>query len=394
MIKKKLNTPVVKVGKVALGGKNPIVIQSMTDTDTADAKATAKQAIELADAGAEMVRMTVNTNFAAAKVPEIRKILDAHGYKDLPLIGDFHFNGHILLKDFPEMAKTLDKYRINPGNVGKGDKNFSEIIKIAAANNKPVRIGVNWGSFDKKITMDAMISSAIRSAELAEKLGLKQNQIVLSVKMSIVQDMVKAYQLLVEKMQKNKHLYALHLGLTEAGSGIQGLISSSAALAILLQQGIGDTIRISLTPTHGEPRTKEVEACKTLLQSLGLRYFSAQITSCPGCGRTDSAFFQKLTKKINEAIEKKLPAWLKKYPQIAKLKIAIMGCAVNGPGEARYADIAISLPGRMEKKVAPVYIKGKFIKSLQGSKIPRQFIQLLEDHLLFANRGKSGIFHP
>ena len=377
----RLNTPTVFVRSIKIGGQNPIVIQSMTDTDTADAKATAKQCMQLVDAGAEMVRMTVNTNFAAAKVSEIRKILNAHGYKDLPLIGDFHFNGHILLKDFPEMAKTLDKYRINPGNVGKGDKNFSEIIKIAVANNKPVRIGVNWGSFDKKISMEAMVSSAIHSAELAEKLGLKQNQIILSVKTSTVQSTVKAYQLLVEKMQKNKHLYALHLGLTEAGSGIQGLISSSAALAILLQQGIGDTIRISLTPTHGEPRTQEVKACKSLLQSLGLRYFTPQITSCPGCGRTDSAFFQKITKEINAAIEKKLPTWLKKYPQIAKLKIAIMGCAVNGPGEASHADIAISLPGRMEKKVAPVYIKGRFVKSLQGQKIPRQFIQLLEDYI-------------
>ncbi|MEK7548054.1 MAG: flavodoxin-dependent (E)-4-hydroxy-3-methylbut-2-enyl-diphosphate synthase [Patescibacteria group bacterium] len=391
----------VLVRGVKIGGQNPIVIQSMTDTDTADAKATAKQCMQLADAGAEIVRMTVNTQFAAQKVPEIRKILDANGHKDLPLVGDFHFNGHILLKDFPKMAKTLDKYRINPGNVDNSDKhsrNFSEIIKIAIGNNKPVRIGVNWGSLDqdlltnlmtknarlskpksdKDVIVDTMVESALRSAELAEKLKLKQNQIVLSVKMSVVQDAVKAYQLLVDKMQKNKHLYALHLGLTEAGSGLQGLISSSTALAILLQQGIGDTIRISLTPTCDQPRTKEVEACKTLLQSLGLRYFTPQITSCPGCGRTDSTFFQKLTKEINTAIEKKLPAWLKKYPQITKLKIAVMGCAVNGPGEAKNADIAISLPGKTEKKIAPVYTKGKFVKTLSGKNIPEQFIKLVQ----------------
>lgn len=378
---------------VKIGGKNPIVIQSMTDTDTADAKATAAQCMQLADAGSEMVRLAVNTNLASAKIPEIRKILDAKGYKNLPLIGDFHFNGHILLKDFSEMAKTLDKYRINPGNVGGKDKynhNFSEIIKIAVSNNKPVRIGVNCGSLDARLAkpksegdviISAMVESAIRSAESAEKLGLKQNQIILSVKMSDVQDMVKAYQLLAERMQKNKHLYAIHLGLTEAGSGMQGIVSSSAALAILLQQGIGDTIRVSLTPEHGGPRTKEVEVCKTLLQSLGLRYFKPQIISCPGCGRTNSAFFQKLTKEINEKIEKKLPAWQKKYPQTAKLKIAIMGCAVNGPGEAKNADIAISLPGKTEKKVAPVYIKGKFVKTLSGNKIAEQFIKLIENLL-------------
>lgn len=377
----RLNTPTVFIRGIRIGSKNPIVIQSMTDTDTTNAKATAKQAMELADSGAEIVRVTVNNDFAAAKIPEIRKILDAHGYIDLPLIGDFHFNGHILLKNYPEMAKILDKYRINPGNVGKGN-NFSEIIKIAVANNKPVRIGVNWGSLMNENACNAMVKSAIHSAQSAEKLGLKQNQIVLSVKTSTVESTVKAYQSLVEKMQKNKHLYAIHLGLTEAGSGIHGLISSSAALAILLQQGIGDTIRISLTPARNESRTREVEACKTLLQSLGLRYFTPQITSCPGCGRTDSAFFQKLTKEINAAIEKKLPAWLKKYPnsttKIAKLKIAIMGCAVNGPGEASHSDIAISLPGRMEKKVAPVYIKGRFVKSLQGQKITEQFMEILE----------------
>lgn len=402
----RLNTPTVEVGGVKIGCKNPIVIQSMTNTDTSDAKSTAKQIIELADAGSEIVRMTVNTNLAAPKVPEIRKILDAKGYAKIPLIGDFHFNGHILLQEFPQMAKTLDKYRINPGNVGYGDKhdyNFSTIIKIAIENDKPVRIGVNWGSLDqdlltemmnknsklikpksdKEVIINAMVESALRSAILAEKLGLSQNKIILSVKMSIVQDMIKAYELLAEKMLKNKHLYALHLGLTEAGIGMQGLVSSSAALAILLQQGIGDTIRISLTPTPTQPRTKEVEACKTLLQSIGFRHFKPQVTSCPGCGRTDSHFFQELAEEVNSHITKILPIWQKKYSKnadkIAELKIAVMGCVVNGPGESKHADIAISLPGRMEKPVAPVYIKGKFVKSLQGKKIPQQFIQLLED---------------
>lgn len=404
----RLTTPVVTIGNVKVGGQNPIVIQSMTNTDTSDAKATAQQAMELADAGSEIVRMTVNTNLAAPQVPEIRKILNDKGYKTLPLIGDFHYNGHILLKEFPKMAKALDKYRINPGNVGYGEKhnyNFGTIIKIAIDNNKPVRIGVNWGSLDqdlltemmnknsrliqpksdKEVIIDAMVESALRSAELAEKLGLTQDKIILSVKMSIVQDMIKAYELLATKMQKNKHLYALHLGLTEAGVGMQGLVSSSAALAILLQQGIGDTIRISLTPTSTQPRTKEVEACKTLLQSLGFRHFKPQVTSCPGCGRTDSHFFQELAEEVNSHITKNLPIWQKKYPKsaqkIAELKIAIMGCVVNGPGESKHADIAISLPGRMEKPVAPVYIQGKFVKSLQGKKIPQNFFKILEDFI-------------
>lgn len=404
----RLNTPTITVGAVKIGGKNPIVIQSMTNTDTADAKATAKQIMELADAGSEIVRMTVNTNLAAPKVSEIRKILDAKGYEKIPLIGDFHFNGHTLLEDFPQMARTLDKYRINPGNVGYGDKhdyNFSKIIKIAIENDKPVRIGVNWGSLDqdlltermnknaklsnpksdKEVIINAMVESALCSAVFAEKIGLPQNKIILSVKMSIVQDMLKAYELLAEKMSRNKHLYALHLGLTEAGVGMQGIVSSAAALAILLQKGIGDTIRISLTPTPTQPRTKEVEACKNLLQSMGFRHFKPQVTSCPGCGRTDSHFFQELAEEVNSHITKILPIWQKKYTKsadkIAELKIAVMGCVVNGPGESKHADIAISLPGRMEKPVAPVYIKGKFVKSLQGKKIPQQFIKLLEDYV-------------
>lgn len=397
----RLTTPEVDVRGVKIGGKNPIVIQSMTNTQTADSLATAKQCMELADAGSEIIRLTVNTQFAAQSLPEIRKILDSKGYKYLPLIGDFHYNGHTLLTEYPKLAKTLDKYRINPGNVGYGDKheyNFGTIIKTAIEHNKPVRIGVNWGSLDqdlltemmnknakiknprsdKEVIIDAMVKSAITSAQLAGKLGLSQNKIILSVKMSLVQDMVAAYELLAQLMQKNKHLYALHLGLTEAGSGVQGLISSSAALSILLKEGIGDTIRISLTPTPTEPRTTEVEACKALLQSLGLRYYKPLITSCPGCGRTDSSFFQDLAKEVNDHVTKKMPVWQKKYPGVAQLKIAVMGCVVNGPGESKHADIAISLPGKLEKPVAPIYIHGKYVKSLSGEKIPQQFIKILE----------------
>ncbi len=399
----RLKTPVVSVRKVKIGGAQPIVIQSMTNTDTADAAATAAQCLELAKAGSELVRMTVNTNLAAPGVVEIRKILDSKGFKDLPLIGDFHYNGHVLLKEFPKMAKTLGKYRINPGNVGYGDKheyNFSTIIKTAIEYDKAVRIGVNWGSLDqdlltemmnknarlvspksdREVIIDAMVKSALTSAELAEKTGLSRNKIVLSVKMSVVQDMVKAYELLAKRMLENKRLYALHLGLTEAGSDVQGIVSSSAALAILLNQGIGDTIRVSLTPAPGQPRSKEVEVCKTLLQSLGYRHFKPQITSCPGCGRTSSIFFQQLAKEINDYIEKQMFVWQKKYPKVAELKIAVMGCIVNGPGESKHADIAISLPGKSEKPIAPVYIGGKYVKSLSGDHILRDFKKILDEY--------------
>lgn len=400
----RLKTPAVQIGTVKMGAKHPIVIQSMTNTDTADWQATAKQAIELADAGSEIVRMTVNTNFAAQAVPKIRQALDKKGYSHLPLIGDFHYNGHTLLEENPDCAKTLDKYRINPGNVGFGDKheyNFSKIIEIALKNDKAVRIGVNWGSLDqdlltkmmnenaamkkprtsRDVLISAMVESALRSAKLSEKLGLSNNKIVLSVKMSILQDMVDAYKLLAKKMQASKKLYALHLGLTEAGSGLQGVVSSTAALAILLQEGIGDTIRVSLTPDKQSPRTREVEVCKELLQALGMRYFKPQVTSCPGCGRTGSNFFQDLAQEINQSIDKNMPQWKKLYPGVERLKIAVMGCVVNGPGESKYADIAISLPGKMEKPVAPVYIDGKFVKSLQGKKIPGDFMAILEGYV-------------
>lgn len=398
----RIKTCEVNIRGVKIGGKNPVKIQSMTDTDTSDAPATAKQCMELADAGSELVRFTVNTNLAAQKVPEIRKILDSKGYGHLPLIGDFHFNGHTLLEEFPQMAQTLDKCRINPGNVGKGEKhdpNFRKFIEIAVHYDKPVRIGVNWGSLDqdlltammeknarlirplsdKSVLIDAMVKSALYSARQAEKLGLKQNKIVLSVKMSNVQDVIKAYEKLASTI--HDHPYALHLGLTEAGSGMDGLISSSAALSVLLQQGIGDTIRISLTPQPGDSRTKEVQACKALLQALELRHFKPKVTSCPGCGRTDSKFFQKLAAEVNKKLDSKMKTWSKNYPKAAELKIAVMGCVVNGPGESKYSDIAISLPGKMEKPVAPVYIRGKFVKSLQGDKIIDQFMRIVEDFI-------------
>ncbi len=400
----RLKTPIVKIGNVEMGGSRPIVIQSMTNTDTTDAKATAEQCMKLADAGSELVRVTVNTNLAAAQIPELKRILTEKGYGDLPIIGDFHFNGHTLLQEFPEMAKALDKYRINPGNIGYGDKhnyNIETIIKIAIQNEKPVRIGVNWGSLDqdlltdmmeqnakliqpksdRQVIIDAMVKSALTSAELAEKIGLPQNKIVLSVKMSVVQDMIAAYEQLVAEMQSNKHLYAIHLGLTEAGGGLQGLVSSSAALSVLLQQGIGDTIRISLTPEPGQPRAQEVDACKTLLQSMGYRHFRPQVTSCPGCGRTGSTFFQTLAKEVNDHVDQKIQEWKSTYPGVEELKIAVMGCVVNGPGESKHANIAISLPGKMEKPTAPVYIDGQYLKSLRGANILAEFTEILEEYI-------------
>lgn len=422
---KRIKTPTVQIGKVLLGSDQPVRIQSMTNTDTADPKATAAQIIELAEAGSELVRLTVNTDQAAEAIPEVRRILDQEGYSDLPLIGDFHYNGHILLERHPACAKILDKYRINPGNVGFGDKhqyNFTKIIEIAIANDKPVRIGVNWGSLDqdlftkmmdenaklnldqpesnpgqqnpnlmekptrvpksdREVLIDAMVESAWRSAQLAEKIGLPQNKIVLSVKMSELPDMLAAYQNLAALMRTKKHFYALHLGLTEAGSDLQGIVSSSAALAILLNQGIGDTIRVSITPNAATPRTREVEVCRQLLQSLDLRHFKPKVTSCPGCGRTGSTFFQDLASRLSNYIDQNMPSWRDKYPGVEKLNIAVMGCVVNGPGEAKHADIAISLPGKMEKPVAPVYIKGEFFRSLEGDDIFEQFVEILEGEL-------------
>jgi|CXWL01.1.fsa_nt_gi (E)-4-hydroxy-3-methylbut-2-enyl-diphosphate synthase len=394
----------VQVGKVYIGGDHPIVIQSMTNTATDDVQATVEQIKELADAASELVRLTVNTPGAAKAIPEIKKKLMELGYGELPLVGDFHYNGHLLLERFPECARTLDKYRINPGNVGIGDlraEHFAQIIKIALVNHKPVRIGVNWGSLDqdvltklmdknaqakkpksdKEVIIAAMIKSAIDSADLAEKLGMSPNKIILSVKMSEVQDMVKAYQLLHEACHKKGTPYPLHLGLTEAGLGMKGIVASSAALAILLQQGIGNTIRISLTPSPDGKRSDEVEACKLLLQTMGIRAFKPMVTSCPGCGRTSNDLYQRMAKEISEYIDQRLPVWKKKHPGVEEMKVAVMGCVVNGPGESQHADIGISLPGKSEKPLAQVYIGGKPIHSLKGNEIVAEFKALLEKHV-------------
>ncbi|MBI5755200.1 flavodoxin-dependent (E)-4-hydroxy-3-methylbut-2-enyl-diphosphate synthase [Candidatus Peregrinibacteria bacterium] len=396
----RLVVPVVHIGTIKIGGNHPVAIQSMTNTNTEDAKSTAKQCVVLAASGAEMVRVTVNTEKAADTIPELKKRLGDLGHGNLPIIGDFHFNGHNLLTNHPKCAQELDKYRINPGNVGygkMGSENFATMIQVAREYEKPVRIGVNWGSLDREMVskrmnenakkkqpksdremmVEIMTESALVSAVAAEKLGLPRNKIVLSVKMSQVPDMLSAYELLVEKMIKKSRLYALHLGLTEAGSGIQGIVASVSALSILLRQGIGDTIRVSLTPEPGISRSREVEVCKDLLQAMELRHFQPIVTSCPGCGRTDSDAFQKLAKKVNDFLKLKSPEWEKKSKNIEKLRIAVMGCVVNGPGEATHADIGISLPGRGEKS-AQVFAKGKLIKTLRGRDISKQFLEILE----------------
>lgn len=388
----------VTIGNVKMGSSHPVVVQSMTNTPTADVKATVSQIQELARAGSELVRLTVNDFDAAQAVPEIVKQLLDKGI-DVPLIGDFHYNGHILLTKYPETAKALSKYRINPGNVGKGEKhdeNFATFIKVANENNKPVRIGVNWGSLDqelftemmdlnaalptpktfKEVVIDAMIHSAKTSAEAAMNLGLTKDRMVVSVKMSEVQDMIAVYQRLASETD-----FVLHLGLTEAGGGVKGIAASSAALAILLQQGIGDTIRISLTPEPGVSRALEVQNCKYLLQSLGLRYFMPMVTSCPGCGRTNSDKFVHLAKDVTQHIETMMPEWKMHYPGVEKLSIAVMGCVVNGPGESKYADIGISLPGSSEEPSIPVYQDGKLFKVLKGDNLKSQFIDILETYI-------------
>jgi (E)-4-hydroxy-3-methylbut-2-enyl-diphosphate synthase len=391
-------TPTVKIGSLCLGGGHPIVIQSMTNTPTADIEATVRQTIELVEAGSEMVRLTVNDDGAARAVPKIVKAVRGRGHA-APIIGDFHFNGHTLLSKHPACARALDKYRVNPGNVGKRgrhDVNFLQIIKIAVDNDKAVRIGVNWGSLDqelltglmdknamlkkpknfKEVVYTSMIQSALESAELAMDAGLKKNKIVLSVKMSKLQDMVTVYSRLARECD-----YALHLGLTEAGGDVQGISASSAALAILLQQGIGDTIRVSLTPQPNVSRSREVEVCKAILQSMGLRYFAPSVTSCPGCGRTNGDYFQHLARDIQAHIQKNISAWKRKYPGVEKLTVAVMGCVVNGPGESRHADIGISLPGASEKPMAPVYADGKQLTTLKGGHIKEEFIGILENYI-------------
>ena len=392
------NTSIVKIGPLALGQDYPIRIQSMTDTPTADVEATLGQTRELIAAGSELVRWTVNDHDAAKGAVEAISRLRLDGITT-PIIGDFHFNGHTLLSKNPQAAKLLDKYRINPGNVGRGqwhDDNFAQIIKIAVDNGKAVRIGVNWGSLDQElltelmdqnakssnpkdfnqVTREAMVQSALRSAEYALKLGLSKEKLVLSVKMSGLQDMVAVYQKLAHESD-----FALHLGLTEAGADIKGAVSSAAALSILLQQGIGDTIRVSLTPQPNVSRSKEVEVCKELLQSMGFRYFAPSVTSCPGCGRTSSNYFQYLAQDINNHIKLKMPLWQQQYPGIEEMKIAVMGCVVNGPGESRHADIGISLPGASENPIAPVYMDGKEFKTLKGEHIKEEFIDILEAYI-------------
>ena len=383
---------------LTLGGNAPVRVQSMTNTDTADAIGTAIQVKELALAGSEMVRITVNTPEAAEAVPHIREQLDRMGIH-VPLIGDFHYNGHRLLTDFPACAEALSKYRINPGNVGKGDKHdkqFGQMIEAAMRWSKPVRIGVNWGSLDqellaslmdannarpepldaKQIMYEALITSAISSARLAESMGMPAHQIILSCKVSGVQDLITVYGELARRCR-----YPLHLGLTEAGMGTKGTVASTAALAVLLQQGIGDTIRVSLTPQPGEARAQEVVVASEILQALGMRSFVPSVTACPGCGRTTSTTFQELTKQIDDFLRLQMPVWRHRYPGVEKLKVAVMGCIVNGPGESKHADIGISLPGTGEAPAAPVFIDGEKAMTLRGEGIAQDFQKVVENYI-------------
>jgi len=378
------------VGGVLVGSAHPIVVQAMTNTDTADAAATAAQVRALHAAGSELVRVTVNTEEAARAVPAI--VADV----DVPVIGDFHYNGHLLLTKYPACARALAKYRINPGNVGtkRRDDNFRTIIQVAIKEGKPVRIGVNWGSLDQQlltemmdanavlaeprdardVTMEAMVESAMRSAELAEECGLPHDHIILSAKVSGVQDLVAVYRVLAERSD-----YPLHLGLTEAGMGTKGVVASTAGLSILLQEGIGDTIRVSLTPRPGGDRTEEVQVAQQVLQSLGLRSFTAQVTACPGCGRTTSTFFQEMAEQIQTHLRDQRPVWQARYPGSEELRVAVMGCVVNGPGESKHADIGISLPGTAEEPRAPVYVDGALNVTLKGDTIVADFLRILDD---------------
>jgi (E)-4-hydroxy-3-methylbut-2-enyl-diphosphate synthase len=383
---------------ITIGGDAPVRVQSMTNTDTVDAIGTAIQVKELAQAGSEMVRITVNTPEAAQAVPYVREQLDRMGI-DVPLIGDFHYNGHRLLTEFPDCAQSLSKYRINPGNVGKGDKHdkqFGQMIEAAVRWNKPVRIGVNWGSLDqellaslmdennarvtpwasKQVMYEALITSAISSARLAETMGLSPDQIILSCKVSGVQDLISVYRELARRST-----YPLHLGLTEAGMGTKGTVASAAALSVLLQEGIGDTIRVSLTPQPGEARTQEVVIASEILQALGMRSFVPSVTACPGCGRTTSTTFQELTQQIDNFLRGQMPLWKSKYPGVEKLKVAVMGCIVNGPGESKHADIGISLPGSGEAPAAPVYIDGEKSVTLRGENIAQDFRVIVENYI-------------
>jgi (E)-4-hydroxy-3-methylbut-2-enyl-diphosphate synthase len=392
------STVSVDVGGLLVGSAHPIVVQSMTNTDTADPDATAIQVARLAHAGSQLVRVTVNTEQAAAAVPGMMQKLRDNLGVDVPVIGDFHYNGHKLLVEYPEMAEALAKYRINPGNVGakRHDEHFATIVRVAIENDKPVRIGVNWGSLDQQLLTDlmnanaltteprdsrdvmieAMIESAMRSAELAEETGLRHDQIIISAKVSQVRDLVDVYRLLAARSD-----YPLHLGLTEAGMGSKGIIASTAGLAILLNEGIGDTIRVSLTPAPGGDRTEEVEIAQQVLQSMGLRSFLPQVSACPGCGRTTSTFFQEMAQQIQQHLKDRMPAWQETHPGVAEMRVAVMGCVVNGPGESKHADIGISLPGTFEDPVAPVFIDGKLDRTLRGDGLVAEFIGILEDYV-------------
>ena len=388
----------VAVGEVRVGGGAPIVVQSMTNTDTADAAATARQVDALWRAGSELVRITVNTPEAAAQVAPIRGRLDAMGCS-VPLVGDFHYNGHKLLAQFPDCARALAKYRINPGNVGKGakrDEQFATMIECALRYGKPVRIGVNWGSLDPEllarlmdenatrsepleanaVMREAVIRSALESARQAEAWGLPAERIVISCKMSQVQDLIAVYRALAERCD-----YALHLGLTEAGMGSKGIVASTAALSVLLQEGIGDTIRISLTPEPGGDRTREVQVAQEILQTMGLRAFAPMVSACPGCGRTTSTLFQELADRIQTYLRTQMPLWRESYPGVEEMRVAVMGCVVNGPGESKHADIGISLPGTNEVPVAPVYVDGKKTVTLKGERIAEEFQAIVEDYV-------------
>jgi len=395
------------VGRVPIGGSHPVVVQSMTNTDTEQPDATADQVRHLAEAGSEVVRITVNTREAAAAVPDICRRLSGMGV-DVPVVGDFHYNGHLLLTEYPACAEGLDKYRINPGNVGVGEKhdeNFRRMIEVAVAHGKPVRIGVNWGSLDRalltelmnanarlseprddrQVTLEAMRESALRSAELAERFGQPHDKIVLSAKVSDVRDLVALYRMLAAACD-----YPLHLGLTEAGMSTKGIVATTAALAILMYEGIGDTIRCSITPEPGADRAEEVRVCQQVLQSLGIRHFTPQVTSCPGCGRTTSTYFQELAARVTSHIQQRLAAWRTEYPGVEELRVAVMGCVVNGPGESKHADIGISLPGTGEEPRAPVYVEGKLRTTLRGDSIAEDFGRLLDEYVAQRYRAKAG----
>ncbi len=389
---------VCRVGQVPVGGDHPVVVQSMTNTDTSDAVATADQAALLAAAGSELVRVTVNTREAAAAVPELARRLRDRGVS-VPIVGDFHYNGHTLLTEYPECASALDKYRINPGNVGVGEKhddNFRRMIEVAVAHGKPVRIGVNWGSLDRtlltslmdanakreepltdrEVVLEAMRESALSSAELAESCCQPHDAIILSAKVSDVRDLVQVYRALAAACD-----YPLHLGLTEAGLSTKGIVATTAALSVLLFEGIGDTIRTSLTPAPGGDRAEEVRVCQQILQSLGIRHFTPQVTSCPGCGRTTSTFFHELAASVTGHLEARMAMWRERYPGGEELNVAVMGCVVNGPGESKHADIGISLPGTGEDPRAPVYVDGKLAVTLRGERIAEDFAKLLDDYV-------------